>query len=160
MSKSCEGLLHRKYKEVLTENKERLKRCIRNSVFHNQVGLHVDFSNSSVVVRFTDYFFGQDTFLKGSRFSRSPNKSKIERFYPRMKDIARDLGYEFVVGDLSEPPLSMEYLRMKITFRLTTGFLAKMGLKEEEMTVEDLIEYLRNLWYKIKDRLSIRGYRL
>ena len=159
MSKSCEGLLHRKYKEVLTENKERLKQYIRDSVFHNQVGLHVDFSDSGVIIRFTDRFFSQDTFWKGSRFNRSPNKSRIELFLPTMKDIALDLNGEFIVDSLGAP-LSMKHLRMEITFSLKAYFLDKLGLTEEEMTVEGLAEYLRKVWYKIKDKLSIRGYRI
>jgi hypothetical protein len=152
-------LLNKKYFDALEGDKQGLRRCIREFVFGNIDGISVSFNDKQdIEVHFSPAFFNQATFRKG-RYLNSLNYSKILRFPTVLRKVEIDLRNkryaEWLVN--ANPTLKKENLNMKMTFR--THYISEsLNKKLGEVTVQELLYYLKELWEKIQHKLRFYEY--
>jgi hypothetical protein len=152
-------LLNQKYFDALKGDKQGLRRCIREFVFGNIDGISVSFNDKQdIEVHFGPVFFNQATFRKG-RYLNSLNYSKILRFPTVLRRVEVDLRnkryVEWVVN--ATPTLKKDNLNMKITF-LITYISESLNKEPREVTVQELLYYLKELWGKVKHKLRFYEY--
>lgn len=147
----CEGLLEKKYGEVMAEEDSRrgFFHCLNSEVFKID-SLFFSLDEDSLSITFPSHFFAGPSFYWGGR----PSDTRIKKFYETMKNLERKIGGFFV--DRRVKPSSTN-LSMKLKFYFT-HICVRKGIQVNEMTIRDIRAYLKDLWWRITSELVIYGY--
>lgn len=147
----CDGLLEKKYDEVLGEAdlRKQLVRCLNKKIFKIDGAIfHLD--EDSLSITFPSEFFNNPLFFWGGR----PSETRIRKFYEIMKNIERKFNRDFFVDRNMRP--SSTNLNMKVKFYFTK--LQKENMQVDEIIIRDVLEHLQALWIKVTYELAVYGY--